>query len=91
MSINEIEAKAKELKELQRMSEELNDEITALQDTIKTTMTERDTDILIAGAFKISWKPIESSRLDTAAIKKELPELAARFTKTTTTRRFTVQ
>ena len=73
------------------MSEELNDEITALQDTIKTTMTERDTDILIAGAFKISWKPIESSRLDTAAIKKELPELAARFTKTTTTRRFTVQ
>ncbi|NCB52849.1 MAG: hypothetical protein EOM54_13395 [Clostridia bacterium] len=90
MSINEIEAKAKELKELQRMSEELNAEITTLQDSLKATMTERDTDTLIAGAFKITWKPIESSRLDTSALKKELPELAARFTKTTTSRRFIV-
>lgn len=29
------------------------------------------------------------SRVDTTALKKELPEIAARYTKTTTARRFT--
>lgn len=90
MSINEVETKAAELKELQRMREELEQEINTLQDAIKAAMTEQDTDTLTAGAFKITWKAITSSRIDTAAIKKELPELAERFTKTTTTRRFVI-
>lgn len=88
MSIKELEAKALELKELQRMQEELAEEITATQDAIKAAMGDREE--ITAGAFKITWKPVTSSRLDTTAIKKELPELAERFTKTTTTRRFLV-
>ncbi len=88
MSIKELEAKALELKELQRMQEELAEEITAAQDAIKAAMGDREE--ITAGAFKISWKPVTSSRLDATAIKKELPELAERFTKTTTTRRFLV-
>ncbi|MEA5013143.1 MAG: hypothetical protein VB099_01160 [Candidatus Limiplasma sp.] len=88
MSIKELEAKALELKELQRMQEELEAEITATQDAIKAAMGDREE--ITAGAFKITWKPVTSSRLDTTAIKKELPELAERFTKTTTTRRFLV-
>ena len=88
MSITELEAKAQELKELQRMQEELEAEITAAQDAIKAAMGERQE--VTAGAFKITWKPVTSSRLDSAALKKELPELAERFTKTTTTRRFLV-
>ena len=88
MSIKELEAKALELKELQRMQEELAEEITAAQDAIKAAMGDREE--VTAGAFKITWKPVTSSRLDTTAIKKELPELAERFTKTTTTRRFLV-
>ena len=88
MSIKELEAKALELKELQRMQEELAEEITATQDAIKAAMGDREE--ITAGAFKITWKPVTSSRLDTMAIKKELPELAERFTKTTTTRRFLV-
>ena len=88
MSIKELEAKALELKELQRMQEELEAEITATQDAIKAAMGDREE--ITAGVFKITWKPVTSSRLDTTAIKKELPELAERFTKTTTTRRFLV-
>lgn len=88
MSIKELEAKAQELKELQRMQEELEAEITAIQDAIKAVMGERQE--VTAGAFKITWKPVTSSRLDGTALKKELPELAERFTKTTTTRRFLV-
>lgn len=88
MSIKELEAKALELKELQRMQEELAEEITAAQDAIKAAMGDREE--ITAGAFKITWKPVTSSRLDTMAIKKELPELAERFTKTTISRRFLV-
>jgi len=88
--MNELETKARELKELQRMAEELNAEITTLQDEIKATMTEQNTDTLTAGAFKITWKQITSERLDSKALKASLPEIVARFTKTTTTRRFVV-
>ena len=45
---------------------------------------------LIAGAFKITWKAVTSSRIDTAALKKALPDVAASFMKQTTARRFTV-
>ena len=90
MSIKELESKAQTLKELQRMQEELEAEITATQDEIKEVMTQQGADTITAGAFKITWKPITSSRLDAAALKKELPELAARFTKETTSRRFLV-
>ena len=88
--MNELETKARELKELQRMAEELNAEITTLQDEIKATMTEQNTDTLTAGAFKITWKPIKTTRLDGKALKAALPNVATRFVKTTTTRRFVV-
>ncbi len=83
-----IEAQAKELQELKRMREELEGEITALEDAIKAAMGDREE--ITAGAFKITWKSISSSRLDTTALKKVLPEVAERFIKTTTARRFVV-
>ena len=43
-----------------------------------------------AGEYKITWKAVTSSRLDTVALKQALPEIAARFTKESTTRRFIV-
>ena len=36
----------------------------------------------------MTWKPVTSSRMDTAALKKALPEIAERFIKSTTNRRF---
>ena len=88
MSITEMEAKARELQELKRMREKLEAEITAAEDAIKASMGDREQ--ITAGAYKITWKPVTSSRLDSTALKKELPEIAARFLKTSTVRRFTV-
>lgn len=90
MSIQDIERKARELRELKRMQEELTAEIEAVQDEIKAHMTATDTDTLTAGEYKITWKLVTSSRIDTAALKKAAPEMAAMFTKNTTARRFTV-
>lgn len=88
MSIKEMTSKVQELMELKRMQEELEAEITTLQDEIKAGMGDQEQ--ITAGAYKITWKPITSSRLDSAALKKALPEVAERFTKVTTVRRFTV-
>ena len=88
MSITELSSKAQELMELRRMQEELTAEIESIQDAIKAAMGEQET--ITAGAFKITYKPVTSSRIDTTALKKALPEIAAQYTKTTTTRRFTI-
>ena len=89
MSNPNMEAKIKELMELKRMKEELEAEITAMEDEIKSVMGDEET--LLAGAFKVDWKTVITSRIDTAALKKVMPEIAERFMKQTTTRRFCVR
>jgi len=90
MATNEIISKLNELSELRRMADELNAEIEAIQDAIKAHMTEADTDTITAGAFKVTWKPVTSTRIDTTALRKDLPEIWQEYGKTTTTRRFSV-
>ncbi|MBQ1291368.1 MAG: hypothetical protein IIY28_08480 [Lachnospiraceae bacterium] len=81
-------AKVTELQELKRMQEELTATIESITDEIKAAMGEQEE--LSAGAFRITWKPVTTSRIDTTALKKELPDVAARYLKTSTTRRFCV-
>lgn len=88
MSINEMNSKVQELRELRRMADELQAEIDALQDAIKAEMTARDTDEISGTDWRITWKNVTSNRLDTTALKKAMPEIAAQFTKTTASRRF---
>ena len=88
MSIKDMEAKAKELQELKRMREELDEEIEAAQDVIKAAMGDQEA--ITAGAYKITWKPVESSRMDAKALQRAFPDIAARFMVKTTIRRFCI-
>lgn len=88
MSNPNLIPKITELMELKRMRDELDAEIQAAEDEIKQAMGDDDT--LLAGPFKVTWKAVTSSRLDSTALKKALPEIAARFMKQTTTRRFSI-
>ena len=88
MSNPAMEAKVRELMELKRMREELDAEIASVEDAIKAVMGSEET--LIAGAYKVSWKTFTSSRLDSIALKKALPDIAAQFTRQTTARRFSI-
>ena len=83
-----MEAKVHELMELKRMKEELESEIAAAEDAVKAV--KGDEELLTAGAYKVSWKTFTSSRVDTTALKKALPEVAVAYTKTTTGRRFSI-
>ena len=88
MSTNELEAKVRELRQLQQLIEEAQAEAEGIRDAIKAAMGAQEE--LRAGEYKITWKPVTSSRLDAAALRAALPEVAARFTRTSTARRFCV-
>lgn len=90
MSVNEMERKVKELRELRRMAEELDAEIESIQDSIKQHMDAEGVDTITGTDWKVTYKAVTSSRLDAAAFKKALPDLAQQFTKTSTGRRFCV-
>ena len=51
-------------------------------------MTAQDTDTLTGVDWKVTWKAVTSSRLDSKALKAALPDVAAQFTRQTTARRF---
>ena len=88
MSNPTLESTIHEILDLKRMREELDAAITTLEDSVKAVMGDEES--LTAGAYKVSWKTFTTSRVDTTALKKALPEVAAQFTKQTTARRFSI-
>ena len=88
MSISEMEVKARELRQLQALIEEAQAEAEAIKDAIKAAMG--DSESVQAGEYRITWKAVTSSRIDTSALTKALPDVAERFTKETVTRRFVI-
>ena len=75
MSMNELESKVNDLRELRRMAEELATEITAAEDDLKAYMTASGANELNGPSFRITWKEVTSSRLDGKALKEAAPEL----------------
>ena len=78
-----------ELAQYIRMQEEAAAMVESLKDQLKERMTAAGVESLAGSERKATYKAVTSSRVDTTALKKELPEIAARYTKTTTARRFT--
>ena len=90
MSMNDLENKVANLRELRRMQDELAAEIAATEDELKAYMTANNADTLHGPSFKITWKEVTSSRLDGKALKAAAPTIWEQFAKQTTTRRFIV-
>lgn len=88
MSMNELETKCRELRQLQALIEEAQAEAEAIKDAIKAHMGDAET--VYAGEYKITWKAVTASRIDTTALKKAMPDVAQAFTRETTSRRFIV-
>lgn len=85
----DINATMAELAQYIRMQEETAEMVEALKDQIKAKMTAAGVDTLVGAEHKATYKAVTSSRVDTTALKKDMPDVAARYTKTTETRRFT--
>nr|DAK62597.1 MAG TPA: Exonuclease [Caudoviricetes sp.] len=85
----DINALMTELAQYIRIQEEAAATVEALKDQIKAAMTAAGVDTLVGSEHKATYKAVTSYRVDTTALKKDLPDVVARYTKTTETRRFT--
>ena len=86
MNANEIMSS---LAEYMRLADETAAIIDGLKDQLKAAMQAAGTDTIIGAEHKASYKTVVSSRIDTAALKKALPDVAREYTRTTETKRFT--
>ena len=86
--ISEFNKLCKEYRENKRLIEELE----ALQDGIKSEILDimDGRDVLIDGADKVTYKEIESRRLDSNRLKKEEPGLYERYSTVQSYKRFSV-
>ena len=80
--------KIKNLRELQALIEEAQAEAESIRDEIKAFMG--DSEELRTGEYKITWKPVTTSRIDTSALKRAMPDVYQAFTRESTTRRFCI-
>lgn len=84
----DINAVMSELAQYIRMQEEAAAMVESLKDQLKAQMQAAGVDTLAGDEHKATYKAVTSSRVDTTALKRDLPEIAAQYTKTTTARRF---
>ena len=89
MSTIEITSKIEALKDLESLIEEAKAEAEALRDEIKSEMLSRDTEELEAGQYIVRWTSVLSTRFDSTAFKKVMPEVYKAYTKQVASRRFT--
>lgn len=71
------------------MAEEIAVTLDSLKDVLKSHMEQVGIDTLRGTEHKATYKAVTSSRIDTAALKWERPEIATVYTRTTETKRFT--
>lgn len=83
-----IDTIMRELAQYTRLQEETATIIDGLKDELKNIMRAQNTEILQGTEHKASYKAVISSRIDTTALKKDAPEIAAKYTRTTKSRRF---
>lgn len=90
MSMNELNATARDLLAIKAMIAELEAEAEALTDKVKAAMVEQSTETLSGDGWKASWKNVTSSRFDSKRFKAEHADLYGAYSRTMTTTRFLV-
>lgn len=79
----DINALMEELAQYIRIREDAAAMVESLKDQIKAKMAAAGVDTLVGAEHKATYKAVTSSRVDTTALKKDMPDVAARYTKTT--------
>lgn len=80
--IGAIESIKSEVKEKQQLQKEYENKLKLMIGEAQTGVTPK---------FQVNLKTIKSNRLDNKALKKELPDIAEKYTKQTTSRRLTIK
>lgn len=88
ITTDNLNALMKEIAEYTRMAEEIGATLDGLTDKLKKHMEENGLESIAGNEHKASYKAVTSSRIDTTALKRDMPDIAATYIKTTVTKRF---
>lgn len=83
--INEI---MRELAEYIRLQEQAAATVDALKDEIKAYMKDNNLDTLQGTEHKATFKAVTTNRIDSAALKKAMPDVYQEYSKETSAMRF---
>jgi len=90
MSIDEITSKVETLKEWEAIQNEAAEMVESIKDEIKRYMDGAGLEELEAGTHIVRYTKVLSSRFDSTAFKRVMPDVYKSYTKQVTSRRFTV-
>ena len=78
------------LRRCRRAMEALKQDAEAIEAEVKAELEARGMEQVETEHYRVAWKAVASTRLDTKALKAERPEIYARYAAETVTKRFTV-
>ena len=90
MTDRQIENRIKKLQEIEAQTAALEKEADAIRAEIKADMEAKGIDELQTKNFFIRWKEIISNRLDSKALKDQMPDVYRMFIKQNSSKRFTI-
>lgn len=90
MSTVEMVSKVEQLKELEALIREAEAEAEALKDEIKREMYMRNTDEMNVGRYTVRWKNVVSNRLDSKALKNDIPHVYGMYLRQSESMRFSI-
>ena len=86
----QMDEKLARLRRCRRAMDTLKQEAEAIQTEVKAELATRGVEQVETAHYKVSWKTVSSTRLDTKALKAERPEIYQRYAVSSTTKRFSV-
>lgn len=90
MSVVELVSKVEELKELEALIKEAQEEAEALKEEIKAEMTKQNTEQMKVGRYVIHWTVVSTDRFDSKTFQKNHLDIYNMYIKNTVSRRFSI-
>lgn len=90
MTERQIENRIKKLNELAAQRKAIEEQEDQIRDEIKKDLEEKGLEEIQTKSFIVRWKEVISQRLDSKALKSQLPEIYSTYCKESRSRRFTI-
>lgn len=90
MTNRQIDNRCKKLADLEAQIKALTAAADAIKAEIKADMDADALEEIDTGKYKVRYKLVESMRLDSKALKKDLPDVYSLYSRVSTCKRFTV-
>jgi predicted phage-related endonuclease len=90
MTAMELTSKIEELKEIEALIREAQEEADKLKEEIKKEMTKQNTDEMKVGRYVVHWTVVHTNRFDSKAFQQSHLDIYNMYVKESISRRFSI-